>query len=89
MKEEGIDHWNEPNASGTNESGFTALPAGMYTSVSTFNYLGRNAYLWSTAELGNLEAWTRTLYYSNQNIGRYSTLKNNGLSLRCIKDEED
>jgi uncharacterized protein (TIGR02145 family) len=89
LKEEGIGHWNEPNANGTNESGFTALPAGMYTSVSTFNYLGQNAYLWSTAEMGNLEAWTRTLYYSNQNVGRYSTLKTNGLSLRCIKDEED
>ncbi|NQT26384.1 PKD domain-containing protein [candidate division KSB1 bacterium] len=47
LKEAGFAHWNYPNNGATNESGFTALPAGMRWNGSFKNLGGKTLY-WST-----------------------------------------
>lgn len=48
MKEAGYEHWIEPNAGATNESGFTALPSG--ARQVTFGHLGDAIVFWSTTK---------------------------------------
>ena len=71
---------------GTNISGFSALLAGYrYTSGDIYN-LGRGTYFWSSTEADTTLAYDRDLWFNNSNILTYPTLKGNGLSIRCIKD---
>jgi len=89
MKEVGLDHWNSPNpnAGATNESGFTALPAG-YRSSSNGSYdsMGYSGYFWSSSEFSSLGAWLRLLDYGNSNASRNYTNKRYGFSVRCLGD---
>jgi uncharacterized protein (TIGR02145 family) len=85
MKEIGITHWLTPNAGATNISGFTALPGG-FRNASGFNSIGIDGYFWSFSENDTTNAWYRILVYGNAGVGRSSTFKNLGFSVRCIKD---
>jgi hypothetical protein len=71
----------------TDESGFTALPAGC-REYDDCNYyaMGTIAYFWSSTEHGSGSAWNRDLYYSSRGVYRGTRDKNYGLSVRCIKD---
>ena len=62
LKESGTSHWSSPNTDATNESGFTALGAGVrgFTNYGNpfgfyygnpFSYLGKEACFWSREEL--------------------------------------
>jgi uncharacterized protein (TIGR02145 family) len=62
LKEKGTAHWLSPNEGATNETGFTALPAGCRGSVGYFYYLGSYAYFWSSTEYNGSYAWLRVLY---------------------------
>ena len=87
MKESGIEHWNSPNTGATNESGFTALPGGYHYPTVYFNWMGTDAYFWSSTEYINVgNAWYRRLHYTHQNICRDQGLKQGGFSVRCVKD---
>jgi uncharacterized protein (TIGR02145 family) len=51
LRETGIAHWDAPNNTATNSSGFTALPAGAiisYLSGPQFTDLGKELMLWSS-----------------------------------------
>lgn len=73
-------------ASGTNESGFSAIPAGMkITGVSGFYGLGNYIYLWSSTSGGGNNAWFRYLYYSD-GFGLVNFYNDYGFSVRCVKD---
>ena len=87
LKEAGTEHWNSQNTGATNESGFTALPGG-YLSYGNGNYvsMGNNGYFWSSAESGSDYAWYRILYYGNSAVDRFSFNKQNGFSVRCVRD---
>jgi len=64
MKEAGLDHWFSPNTGATNESGFTALPAGYRASNSgSYNNMGYYGYFWSSSEYSSNDAWLRSLGY--------------------------
>ena len=71
----------------TDESGFTALPAGC-REYDDCNYyaMGTIAYFWSSTEHGSGSAWNRDLYYSSRGVYRGTRDKNYGLSVRCIRD---
>ena len=89
MKETGTVHWASPNDYATNETGFTALPAGIYNpSQETFEDLGKVTYFWSSTL--RPEAVTGGYcYYLIQNSDLlFDGVGNNtsGLSVRCIKD---
>jgi len=80
LKEMGTNHWRYPNTGASNQSGFTALPAGeFYAYGPNFWDLGYNAGFWSTSD-------RRQLYHNNSKINIYSDRKVNCHSVRCIKD---
>ena len=86
LKETGTTHWNAPNAGATNESGFFALPGGLRTLNGSFNNIWHYAFFWSSTELNSSNAWFRYLINSSAQVYRYSDYKNDGFSVRCVKD---
>jgi len=86
LKETGTTHWNSPNEGATNESGFAALPGGYRNDTGTFDDLGRNAHFWSSAEDSSSHAWNRELGYTNATVHRSSYDKQNGFSVRLVRD---
>ena len=88
MKETGItNHWLSPNTGATNESGFTALPAGSKF-TSDFNGLGTSGLFW----LSNKNDASTAYIISNSYYDNYAYLNRalycyNGLSIRCVKDD--
>lgn len=86
LKETGAAHWNSPNTGAIDQFGFKALPGASRNSKGTFNNTGLNGFWWSVTELGTYTAWSRSMYYDNADIKRYSIDKKEGLSVCCIKD---
>ena len=86
MKEAGVAHWISPNTGATNSSGFSGLPGSSYGFIGYFGTLGLNWGWWSATETSPADAWYRDLKYDNAFIGRFSTGKGNGFSVRCIRD---
>jgi uncharacterized protein (TIGR02145 family) len=87
LKETGTSHWNSPNTGATNETGFTALPAGGML-YGTFQQMGTNGYWWSRKQqtLAEPESFYERLDYNLSNS--YGSIQNGwyGLSIRCLKD---
>jgi len=73
--------------SGTNTSGFSALPSG-YLSSGYFWGLGGNIYIWGSSE--DYSSNARGFYLRPQDNGYYffSDNKNAGHSVRCLKDDQ-
>jgi uncharacterized protein (TIGR02145 family) len=87
MKEAGTDHWSAPNSGATNESGFTALGGGYrYTDNGSFRQLTLDGDWWSATEVDAPYAMFRNIYYNEASSGRYYYKKQNGFSIRCVKD---
>lgn len=84
MKEKGQVHWNNPI--GTNSSGFTALGAGFRQPGGTFQYQLMDAHFWSSTESSSANAWEQFLYTEKLTVGRSSTDKASGFSVRCVRD---
>jgi len=88
--EEGDGLWHNPDfdhTDATNESGFSALPGGIrgYTS-QTFALLGYSAIFWSSTETRHDRAWLLTLNFAHSEVYYYSYSKDEGYSVRCVKD---
>jgi len=84
LKELGTEYWEDPNTGATNESGFTALPAGSCWGDDCTN-LGKKTFYWTaTGTLGN--ATLRSLNYDNSMIGSVNQAMKTGLSVRCVSD---
>jgi uncharacterized protein (TIGR02145 family) len=73
---------------GTNVSGFSALIAGARGSFGPFNNLGYCAYFWTSTQSYSVSAYHINLFgYETQiNPYNYWGAKENGFSIRCIKD---
>lgn len=88
LKEIGTIHWLSPNDDATNESGFTALPAG--GRATDFYNIKIWSYFWSATfdPLGgnNNEAWYRKMLNNWTCCERGSYWIQTGFSIRCIKD---
>jgi uncharacterized protein (TIGR02145 family) len=84
IKEGGTAHWFTGNT-GTNTSGFTALPGGYRLPAGTFLNLRNSGYFWSSTQLNTAIAWSRDLNYINPDITRNYLNKSNGFSVRLIK----
>jgi uncharacterized protein (TIGR02145 family) len=85
LKEIGTSHWASPNTGATNQSGFTALPGGSRSYGGSFSYLGDYGNWWTAAE-NTTYVWLRNLYYNSAQVNRYYNLKNIGISVRCLLD---
>lgn len=88
MKETGTMHWLSPNTGATNESGFTALPAGLRLGYDgTFIVLGSLCDFWSSTPFENTSyAWDFRLAYNSTGYHRANIDKRYGFSIRCVKD---
>lgn len=87
LKETGTVHWNPPNPSATNESGFSALPGGKRNDDNSyFEYLGQRAYFWTTTFYAGNKLISRRIYYNNSTVGITSVYREYGLSVRCVKE---
>jgi uncharacterized protein (TIGR02145 family) len=84
LKDSGLDYWDSPNTGATNESGFTALPAGGAHSDTHYPYFGETAKFWATNYSGD------NILSLNHNsidvtLSREGAL-HEGNSIRCIQD---
>lgn len=86
LKEEGTDHWMTPNMAATNESGFTALPAGERYYYGEFYDIGEHSYWWSSTLDYGKYALEWGADYRITNLGRCGYEVMDGFSVRCIKD---
>jgi uncharacterized protein (TIGR02145 family) len=88
MKEAGTSHWLSPNSYATNESGFSALPAGCrYHLDGHYDDIPWVTHLWSSTEYSSTIAWYRYLDYDHSRVARVAIYnKALGLSIRCVKD---
>ena len=86
LKETGTVHWNSPNAGATNESGFTALPAG-YRNYTTgaFEVMRSIGIIWSSSEVDADRASIRQMLFDVADIYALNGYKNQGFSVRCLK----
>jgi uncharacterized protein (TIGR02145 family) len=84
LKEVGTTHWLSPNG-GNNLSGFNALPGGRFPVNADVNIGLNNAgSWWSNTSIDLSTAWGYTIGQSW--ISEYKDIKDNGFSIRCIKN---
>jgi len=86
IKGTGTDHWTSPNTGATDESGFTCLPAGHRKLDGDYGAAGTDALLWSATGQSDELAWRRNLSYGSAQIYRLASDKEEGYSVRCVKD---
>jgi uncharacterized protein (TIGR02145 family) len=86
LKEAGTLHWKAPNTGAINNTGFTALPAGIRYFEGTFNSVLSFTSFWSSTEDDINKGWYLSLYFSDAVAGMNKTSKKDGFSIRCIKD---
>jgi uncharacterized protein (TIGR02145 family) len=73
-------------SSGTDQFGFSALPAGYRSDGGTFNYVGYHARWYTSTQYSTTSAWNRTLLNQYDNCRRNFRIKSFGFSVRCIKN---
>jgi uncharacterized protein (TIGR02145 family) len=83
-------HWKESNDRvNNNKSGFAALPAGARRDTDgKFMAPGEYSRMWSSTEITTKSAWVSALGYFDAFIRRGKANKNNGFSVRCVKDKD-
>ena len=86
LKESGSSHWLEPNTGATNESGFTALPAGSRLGNGFFTGLGEITLWWSATQYHDYYAQGWQIVYDGTYLGENMSSKFPGRSVRCVKD---
>ncbi len=86
LKETGTQYWNSPN-SNTNESDFSARGAGDKEAVSgTYENLKETTEFWTSTEYSGSRAYNLILYKGQGSAPMHNSDKENGFSIRCIKD---
>lgn len=79
--------WDKEVQEATNESGFSAIPSGARSGYNgIFSVLYKGTGWWSSTEYKASMAWMRGINNSGNTIMRLPNSKNDGLSVRCIKD---
>jgi uncharacterized protein (TIGR02145 family) len=86
LKEAGLTHWMSPNTGATNESGFTALPAGERESDgNNFSAIGYSNFLWSQTSWDASYSWARAIFHNSSFFLKQYYNNRYGYSVRCIK----
>lgn len=79
------DMWMTPNIGATNETRFSAIPAGWRDGAGDFGNIEKSVRFWSSSIRGDY-AWMRQLDNNSSRIFRGTTGVYEGLSIRCIKN---
>jgi uncharacterized protein (TIGR02145 family) len=78
--------WNNPNTGATNSSGFTALPAGTRGNGGRYFNLGAGSAWWTANQYGPNGSWSYYMNYNTAAATRGGASKQDGYSVRCVKD---
>ena len=78
--------WNG-KGNGDNSSGFNGLPGGGCIYDGNFSSVGEDGYWWSSTEVDIFIAWFRNLFYEDSEVYRSAYDKNDGYSVRCLRDK--
>jgi len=87
MKVEDTLLWQAPNLGATNESLFSALPAGCRYDGGNFSNIEKYSYWWTSTQLDNQFCWYRSAFYNSDNLVKNYTTKTTGFSIRCVKNQ--
>jgi uncharacterized protein (TIGR02145 family) len=88
LKVTGIDFWLGPNEGATNETRFSALPAGDRFPKGEYFNLRYSTRYWTSTNYDSIYAWARGLGYLVNSMYRgHQDAKNFGFSVRCVKDD--
>lgn len=85
LKEAGTEHWNSPNAGATNETGFTALGAGIFF-FTIGGELGTRTIFWASSEIDGV-GLARILTNTDAGAWRSGVPKFAALPVRLVKDK--
>jgi len=88
--------WNYSNDLGSvgndqlsnNKTGFNSYPSGIRFSNGEFRHSGQNAKFWSSTETSEKSAQIRFISWNDGIVSSYSNGKQNGFSVRCVRDIE-
>jgi uncharacterized protein (TIGR02145 family) len=87
LKGTGTLNWMSPNTGATNDTGFSAFPGGgRGNDDGTFDNMGYIGFFWTSTMLDYTYGKFRSLGYNNSGVGQSGSGKDNGLSVRCVKD---
>jgi uncharacterized protein (TIGR02145 family) len=84
LKEVGTSHWTTPNTGADNSSGFTAVPGGFRWNNGYQMF--SSCWLWTSSDDGGGGLTTRTLAFNNAIFAEGGAGRNNGISVRCVRD---
>ena len=85
IKMKNSNGWYE-SGNGNNSSGFSALPGGFRYINGSFSDIAKVGNWWSSSEGDTSNAVSRFLNYYNADLFNYNSDKQNGFSVRCLKD---
>jgi len=81
--------WNPPNTGASNESGFTALPAGLRNENGAYGtYLDRGIW-WSATKVAEMSPVSYSYYVTSSSASLVNSISYSqpaGLSIRCVKN---
>ena len=80
-------YWHT-NLRATNETGFSARPAGYWNESGFDNRFGLTAVFWSSTQVDSHFVWSRTLSANHDTLRRAPQHPQYGFSVRCIKDNQ-
>jgi uncharacterized protein (TIGR02145 family) len=78
--------WESPNTGASNSSGFSALPGGCRVINGTFRDVGNEGSWWFSTDNSSTYAWLTNLYYYTRLSQQAEVDKQNGFSVRCLRD---
>ena len=78
--------WQSPADIDVNSSGFTILYGGYRSHRGYFYDFDKYAYFWTSTEEKDGYCWCYDLFAQSNTVVRYTHIKGNGLSVRCVKD---
>lgn len=85
IKEAGYIHWSSPNTGATNETGFTALPAGNIDDTGNSSNISLYSWFWTSTLSG--KPYYRSVGYQVSLMGDSNgAFAQRGFSVRCLKD---
>ena len=81
------DYWTYYDGyTGTDDFGFSALPGGGRYSDGSFGTAGNYGYWWTATESSEGGAYSRNMYYDDDDVNEDGYDKSDGFSARCVQD---